>query len=124
MKHTKRTLVGILSRTERTLSGGLLNHRNKHPLRAESSRLCRGEDGDDDGGGGFGCMAAAGAWPEADRKIRRERGGEGDGMMIVGAWMVMLRVTVGYGGDGRNLAGYERGCRKLERRGGEARVDK
>ncbi|GJU74338.1 hypothetical protein Tco_1265743 [Tanacetum coccineum] len=124
MKHTKRTLVGILSRTERTLSGGLLNHRNEHPLRAEPRRLSRGEDGDEYGGGGFGCMAAAEAWPEADRKMRRERGGEGDGMMIVGAWMVMLRVTAGYGGDGRNLAGYERGRRKLERRWEEAKVDK
>ncbi|GKC45327.1 hypothetical protein Tco_1063049 [Tanacetum coccineum] len=68
--------------------------------------------------------ATVGAWPEADRKMRRERGGEGDGMMIVGAWMGMLRVTAGYGGDGRNLAGYERGRRKLERRREEARVDK
>ncbi|GKA29455.1 hypothetical protein Tco_0715700 [Tanacetum coccineum] len=118
MKHTKRTLVGILSRTKRTLSGGLLNHQNEHSLRAEPWRLCRCEDGDDDGGGGFGCMvvasvmvsaAAVGAWPKADWKMRRERGGEGDGMMIVGAWMVMLRVTAGYGGDGRNLAGYEKG---------------
>ncbi|GJR59511.1 hypothetical protein Tco_1501673 [Tanacetum coccineum] len=59
MKHTKRTLVGILSRTERTLSGGLLNHRNEHPLQAEPRRLCRSEDGDDDGGGGFGYMVVA-----------------------------------------------------------------
>ncbi|GJU97998.1 hypothetical protein Tco_1327269 [Tanacetum coccineum] len=120
MKHTKRTLVGILSRTERTLSGGLLNHRNEHPLRAEPRRLSRGEDGDEDGGGGFGCMVVASvmvsavggrrrrteAWPEGLPKMRRERGGEGDGMMIVGAWMVMSRVTAGYGGDGWNLAGY------------------
>ncbi|GJZ85531.1 hypothetical protein Tco_0650870 [Tanacetum coccineum] len=51
--------------------------------------------------------AAAEAWLEADRKMRRERGGEGDGMMIVGAWMVMSRVTAGYGGDGWNLAGFK-----------------
>ncbi|GJY98229.1 hypothetical protein Tco_0515139, partial [Tanacetum coccineum] len=59
MKHTKRTLIGILSRIKRTLSGGMLNHQNEHPLRAELRRLCCGKDGDDDGGGGFGCMVVA-----------------------------------------------------------------
>ncbi|GJY73070.1 hypothetical protein Tco_0477501 [Tanacetum coccineum] len=107
MKHTKRTLVGILSRTERTLSGGLLNHRNEHP----PFRLSRG---------GY-AAATVGAWPEADRKMRRERGGEGDGMMIVGAWMVMLKGDglAMWSGQGRNLARLRQGAPEIgEEKGG------